>query len=310
MKNHWSWSNKRTNNEVLLSEQNQQSNNNWRTSTFEYNSPPVSQLNWDTKLGSNAISVPNINQVVLELLKKNYGDYIKDNNGTIILYNNNTEFLIYNNETNKFILKSKNLFFTFHDYINSVNGKSNKYIIFKANNNYLIIDDKHIYLLLNNKLYVLSKKNKENKEYIIFEEIISNNTIKTISGLVNSNSNINDKDFLNFIGKLELEALNKNSINQYLKNLNEKYKSLSKNKQKLYEPSLIQKKKRLLKLSNSDGNIGSGAFIGHTALMNENISSVSPPITSSRSNESKKGFGSGIKGLFSKITNPFKKKEQ
>jgi hypothetical protein len=210
-----------------------------------------------------------INQVVLDLLKKNYGDYIKDNNGEIILYKTKNsiqkenQVLIYNYKTNKFILISQNLFFTFQDFINnSVNKKSEKYIIFKSNNNYLIIDDNHIYLLLLKEKYFVLEEEESNR--IRFNPIISNNTIRTISGLVNSNSNMNDKDFLNFIGKLEHENLNKNSINQYLKNLNEKYQKLSENKKKLYEPFLIQKKKKLLELNNSATKFGSNVFIEHS----------------------------------------------
>ena len=242
-----------------------------------------------------------ISQVVSEFLKKNYADYIITDNDSIILYKTKNiqkgnELLIYNYKTNKFILISQNLFFIFQDFINnSVNGKSKKYIIFKVFNNYLIIDDNNIYLLFKEKYYVLA----EEFNRIIFNEISSNNTIRTISGLVNSNSNMNDKDFLNFIGKIELETLNQSKINEYLK-------ELSKNKKKMYEPFLIQKRQSLLKLNNSATKFGSNAFIEHSVDNNNLKNSLLP--TNSRKPQG------GVRKIFSKIgsfiSRPFSKKNK
>jgi len=242
-----------------------------------------------------------ISQVVSEFLKKNYADYIITDNDSIILYKTKNiqkgnELLIYNYKTNKFILISQNLFFIFQDFINnSVNGKSKKYIIFKVFNNYLIIDDNNIYLLFKEKYYVLA----EEFNRIIFNEISSNNTIRTISGLVNSNSNMNDKDFLNFIGKIELETLNQSKINEYLK-------ELSKNKKKMYEPFLIQKRQSLLKLNNSATKFGSNAFIEHSVDNNNLKNSLLP--TNSRKPQG------GVRKIFSKIgsfiSSPFSKKNK
>ena len=283
------------------------------SATLSAVTPAVQQIIKANEAAANSkkVETPSkiINQVVLDLLKKNYGYYIKDNNGELILYKttgknsaNKNELLIYNYKTNKFILISKNLGFTFQDFTNnSVNRKSKIYIIFKSNNNYLIIDDKNIYLLLNNKYYVL----EEESNRIRFNEISSNNTRSTINGLVNSNSSIYERDFLNFIGKIEHEheTLNQSKINEYLKELNSKYKVLSENKKKKYEPFLIQKRQSLLKLNNSATKFGSNAFI-EQSVDNNNLKKSLLPINSEkpqgRVRKLISKFGSLISGQFSK----------
>ena len=260
-----------------------------------------------------------ISQVVLELLKKNYGDYIKDNNEELILYkttkkniNNKNELLVYNYKTNKFILISRNLFFTFFsDFMNnSVNGELKKYIIFKVMNNYLIIDDNNIYLLYNGIYYVLLKGD----EKIIFFEITSTNTINTISNLISSNSNISkkdfisEKDFLNFIGKLAFENFNKNKIREYLKELYEKYKKLSENNQIKYKPILIQKSQKLL--SNSATKFGSNAFIEHSVDNKKIKNLLNNRLVPTNSENPQGGVRKIFSNIGSRIKNTFSRKKQ
>jgi hypothetical protein len=273
----------------------------------------------NTKAAANAISsvkklpkksVEYISQVIRELLKKNYGDYIIDDYESIILYktknknsNEKNKLLSYNYKINKFILITQNLHFTFQDFINnSVNKRSEKYIIFKVNNNYLIIDDKNIYLLFNQKHFVLLI---DKDDRIKFNEITAYNTISTINRLVSSNSNISEKDFFNFIEKLEHENLHKNKINEYLKELYEKYDELSENNKKKYKHILIQKSQKLL--SNSATNFGSNALIQHSVynkkiknLLNNRLVSTNSENPQGRVKKFFSNIGSRIKNSFSR----------
>ena len=149
----------------------------------------TSQLNF--QIPEVQININKVTNVVLELLKKNYGEYIKEDEKKLILYNNihknhsSKEILIYDSKINKFILISKNLHFIFQDFMNnSVNKKSEKYIIFKADNNYLIITDKELYLVFK------EKRGKRNVEiHYVLEKIddkirFTDTIFNTINSLV------------------------------------------------------------------------------------------------------------------------------
>jgi hypothetical protein len=199
------------------------SNNNKRSDqeTPKINRSITSQLNFP--ISEVQPNINKVTKVVLELLKKNYGEYIKEDDEKLILYNNihknnsSKKILIYDSKINKFILISKNLHFIFQDFMNnSVNKKSEKYIIFKADNSYLIMDDKNIYLVFKEKRgkryfeihYVLAKF----KDKIIFTETIFN-TINSLVTNENASANVNKKNSNNLFdigdgGTLDYKEVN------------------------------------------------------------------------------------------------------
>jgi hypothetical protein len=180
------------------------SNNNKRSDqeTPKINRSITSQLNFP--ISEVQPNINKVTKVVLELLKKNYGEYIKEDDEKLILYNNihknnsSKKILIYDSKINKFILISKNLHFIFQDFMNnSVNKKSEKYIIFKADNNYLIITDKELYLVFK------EKREKRNTEiHYVLEKIddkirFTDTIFNTINSLVTNANKKNSNNLYN-----------------------------------------------------------------------------------------------------------------
>jgi hypothetical protein len=182
------------------------SNNNNNKKSDE-STPKKSKSN--TSQFNNPISEvqPNINKVtkvVLELLKKNYQQYIKEYDEGLIVYNNihknnsSKELLIYNSKINKFRLISKKLDFIFQDFVNNSNNKkSEKYIIFKAVNSFLIMDNKKIYLIFKvksgNSYFKINYFLEKFGDKIIFTETIINN-INSLVTNENASANVNKKN--------------------------------------------------------------------------------------------------------------------